>query len=1103
VPLTRDPPGPVPLEPVHLGEPIESMTTQRTPRLRAPRSMTSRLLLGAGLALPVLVAAGCTGSTSGDNSGALYVQTCSLSCTDGQGGAQVFCAIVNVFQNTEISVLFSEALDPASVGPATFQVIDVTNGTSPDGQYLIDPLDPRRAIFRPGIVFGGGGVTFSFRANTSYEVLIPGQAQGDNGPFITSVAGNPNQSRLQCTIFTSEGVTDPVPGNPRVEIDVTRVTGVDMFGNPATFETVTIPPNGPLIDDIWRSSPVVFRFNELMNVATVANNATGTSPFIAVEFDRDGNLATSSSGDRRAIAGRYEFEIDLSTFQTTLVFTPSELYPSAGSNPASPRLIVIRVPTQVVDLTNKSVLTTTGGGTLAAIPEIRSFQSITIPDGDGETFDAAAGAPGSFEDQSHGGANWAAFLGGETVLAPGLTGGSGRLGDVIVAAGEVLELSTDGQSFPLQVGPVLRQVDVVGNATAGEFPFSINVTDGVFEFSSLVVEPGARLVFRGSNPARVLVRGPIVISPGGVLDVSGESSGEHDSLEPLGAVAAPSGAGGGDGGGGADRADFTGTPLLTLPPPPAGTPAIANPGADRNGRSGGGVGGGAFGGGGGGPAYPTLLPVTLVPRANGTDGRVTQNVAFTPDTPENVDCVSLDMGGPGGGGGYAVPGSVGAAVPSVDEPIGEFVPVGASNALRGTPGAAGDNSGLALEPPDLNNTGYVVRLLDWENGHLRGGSGGGGAGNHPYMTRSSGDTLPANCFASFVFDANWTHWHDHSGAAGGGGGGAVELLSGKRIDLDGRIDARGGQGGGSLTGQLVTYFGQYAMAGGGGSGGAVRLRATTVDILPGGTRIDVRGGLGGNAFWAVAAATPTSSRGGDGSQGLVRIEDGISGGAQVTFAGLRALVSPFDSGNPDASLAHLSVAGNFFTGAPVLRPDSVTASSSCWMQPAGGFDSLGLRADTGPDVTEQGWTLNVVVDQAGTIVKRPYRGTSAQFPTSWEQQFGNLLGYDLGVGEVASPIVVRFQGARSGTTLASPCDVDPNNFLGPIDAGSLTRWVSHPSMLNGILNQQNAPLSPNLVRYVIIFDQTNDPANNDTPGQILVAQGVIGVDDLFIVADPE
>ena len=32
---------------------------------------------------------------------------------------------------------------------------------------------------------------------------------------------------------------------------------------------------------------------------------------------------------------------------------------------------------------------------------------------------------------------------------------------------------------------------------------------------------------------------------------------------------------------------------------------------------------------------------------------------------------------------------------------------------------------------------------------------------------------------------------------------------------------------------------------------------------------------------------------------------------------------------------------------------------------------------------------------------------------------------------------------------------------------------------------------------------TNEPGNNDTPGAILVAEGVIGVDDVIITADPE
>lgn len=1070
------------------------MTTQRI-----PRPSGARWLLGAGLALPVLVAAGCSRTSSGANSGDLYVQSCSLACTDGQGGAQVFCGIVNVFQNTEISVLFSEPLDEGSIGPATFQVIDVTNGTAPDGRYLIDPLDPRRAIFRPAIVFTGGGVAFSFRANTSYEVLIPGQAQGDGGPFITSVAGNPNQSRMQCTIFTSEGVTDPVPGNPRVEIDLVRVTSYDGAGNPATFETVTLDPAGTRPTNIFRNSPVVFRFNELMNVATVADNATGTSPFIAVEFDLDGNLTTSGAGDRLTLAGDYEFEIDNENLLTTLTFTPSAPYPSAG-DPNSPRLLVLRVPQQVVDLTNNPVLTSTGGGTLSAVTEAIAFQSISIPDADGETFDNPGGTGTSLDDVSHGGANWGTFTGGQAVLAPGISGGSGRMGEILILAGETLTLNTDSQTFPIDNGGAVDQVDVIGNGPGGAYPFELVVTNGVFELSSLVIEAGGRLVLEGSNPARILVRGPISVAPGSIVDVSGATAPQHDSTTPkVIGVATPvaGGPGAGDGGLGADRANFpAGSGFLAIG-------GIINAGAIRNGQAGEGVGGGAVGGGGGGPAYPATLPTVVTVTSANTNGQVTQNVAFSPDNAgANDTCVSLDMGGPGGGGAYSRVGTAGAAVPSVDDPIAEFVPAGASNALRGTPGAAGNNSGLALEPPNANNTGYNIRLLRWELGHLRGGAGGGGGGNHPYLSSTNGDVLPANCFQAFVFAAQWTFWHDHSAASGAGGGGALELLSGKRIDLDGLIDARGGQGGSSLSGAQTGNFGQYAMAGGGASGGAVRLRAPIVDLLPGGTRIDLRGGAGGQSFWAVVSANPTMSMGGAGSPGLARIEDGNASGTQVTFAALAPLVAPFDSANANGSLDFLSVAGNFFTSAPTIRPESVSASSSCWIQPIGNFLSLGFRADTGPEVENQGWTMNVVVDQGGNLVKRPYRGTNAQFPQSWETQFGNLLGYDLGVGEVASPIVVRFQGARTGEVLSAPCDIDPNDFFGPIEAGTLTRWVAHPSELNGILNQQGNVMTPNIVRFVILFDRTNDPGNNDTPGQILTAQGVVGVDDLIILADP-
>jgi len=1015
---------------------------------------------------------------------------------------------VNVFQNTEVSVRFSEPLDPTSVGPATFQVINVSNGTSPDGRYLIDPLDPRRAIFRPAIVFQGGGVTFSFLANTTYEILIPGAAQGDNGPYITSTVGRPNESRMQCTVLTSEGVTDPVPGNPIVEIDVVRVTSYAAGLVPATFETVTLDNQAPPVTDVFRNSPIVFRFNELMNIATVATNASGStpsfSPFIAVEFDLDSNLITSGPGDRFTWDGDYHVEIDNENLLTTLTYMPFNEYPSSGG--ALMRLLVIRVPQQVTDLTNKPVLTSTGGGTLAVITESLPSESIFVPSMAGETFDIPGGQAGSLEDVSHNGANWGTLVGSEQFFSAGRSGGSGRLGELVIRAGEVVTLNTDSQVFPIERGPLaFDQVDVIGNQTGMplEYPFSITVTTGVFEFSSLIVAPTGRLVLTGSNPARVLVRGPLEIGAGAVIDVSGASAPQHDSLtaKVIGvATPIPGGTGGGDGGLGADRADFTGTTMIQ-----AG--GLANPGAIRDGQPGQGVGGGAVGGGGGGPRYPNLYPTARnIPPMTGANGQVTQNIANLPPT-SLTTCMSLDMGGPGGGGSYSRTATAGSTTPSSQEPLAEFVPVGtgATNALRGPVGTPGDIAGLGLEPSNPSNAGYNVRLLRWENGHLRGGAGGGGGGNHPYLSITNGDTSPANCFVFFTNIApDWQAFRDHSAASGGGAGGAVDLLSGKRIDLDGVIEARGGSGGSSLSGAMSTNFGQYATPGGGASGGAVRISAPVIDVLPGGTRIDVGGGLGGAAFWAtVTMMDPATTLGGNGSPGLVRIEDGNASASQVTFSALAPLVAPFDSLMPNASLDFLSVAPNFITGTPTRRPDSVSAGSSCWIQPMGNFISLGFRADQGNTVEEQGWTMNVVVDQGSGPVKRPFRGTSTQFPTSWESQFGNLLGYNLGVGQVASPIVVRFQGARARQTVSSPCNVDPNDFSGPIEPGTLTRWVAHPSELNGILSQAGNVLTPNIVRFVVIFDRTDEPLSGDTPGQIFVSQGVLGVDDLRIVADPQ
>lgn len=1068
------------------------MRTLRSDALRIP---ALRAFGAAGL----LAIAACSGSASTEFSGDLFIESCSLACTNGIGGDVVSCGVVNVAENQEISILFSEPIDPSTVTSSTLQVTDTNNGTTPDGLRFVDPLDPRRVIFRPAISLEAGGVQFSFARNTSIQVLIPGVAQADSGPFITSVTGRDNQSRLNCTVFTSEGVADIVPGNPIVTTTVDVVTDFNDLTAPKTRTRVT-PDPATAPRDVFRSSQIFFEFNELMNVPTIATG--GQSQTIIVELDTDGDIATTG-GDRIPVPGTFEVIVDQFTLTTSAVFTPAGEFPPGGTG-AAERLIVVRITPAVRDVANLPVTTETGGGTLYAVPEERLFESLTLPSSDGETFDSTA-----FEDVGTSGGEW-----GSGSLSIGTSGGSGRHGELLVRSGETVVLSTNADAdFPnvteeemaalaadqaLRTFPrsIVDQVDVIGNRTPGllpedppTYPLGLTVDDGVFEFSSLIVEPGGTLMLRGSQTARIVVRGRFEISGGGRVDVSGVSAPTHDSTAPrpsedlIAAGTLPiGGPGGGDGGVGADRADLAGTNLTA-----AGGVDQTGFITDRAGRAGGDIPGTSIGAGNGGVEFPATLPTNTSIAAGGTNlGGVGFNVVADPlALLVGEQCFVQQLAGSGSGGGYALPGGEGASMP-----VGAAAVTGAP--VTGiSPGATagGDNAGLALADPQAG-----TRLLRWQDGDLRGGAGGGGGGNHPYGTFSNAGgvaapTDPIACISGFL--PNIDRWLDHSGASGGGAGGAVGVLAGREILVDGTVDASGGDGGSSLT--VINEEGSFAMPGGGGSGGAVRLRAPFVAVGPIG-RIDVSGGNGGTAPWSLNLMGMRSD-GGDGSAGLIRIEDANADVAsQVNFMDLVDRVLP-DPNNPTQSLNWLSVAPTFFgvSEAGTARPDSMNGSTSCWIVPAdNGFLNFNFRTDDQPNPGDKGWTLDVVT--TGGIV--PFRDNSG---TDWETTYGNVIG---GAGVDGSPIVIRFQGGRtSGASLDNICDVDLNDPLGEVLPGSLTPWVADPADLNVVLDPTGSTYSSNMVRYCIIFDRTQG-AGLDRPGDVLISEGVLGVDNLFIFADP-
>ncbi|MDE0914886.1 MAG: hypothetical protein OSB57_06865 [Planctomycetota bacterium] len=1036
-------------------------------------------------------------SGSSPSSSSFYIDSCTLGCTDGIEGDAVNCAIANTYQNQEISIIFSEPFDLFSVNSSSFRVTDVANGTTPSGQFFSDPTDPRRLIFRPSLTFDQNGTpVHGLASSTSYKIFLPGVAQMDQGPYIQSTSGVDNMSRMQCTIKTTEGIIDPVPGRPAVMIFADQVAGYQPDGTPIIVSDVLVN-GGTELTNVYRQTRLRFEFDDIMNVATLLNPSTGASPNIDIELDEDGDLSTDL--DRTPIDGMLTYLVDLEMLSTSLYFTSDVPLPSAGPNaPLSPRRIVLTLPPAVQDLVANPI--DSGGGTHSFITELPQLGEVLVPDG-GEDFLLSSPDPNSNEDGPRSGAFW-----GGGRLTQGVGGGSGRLGDLRVPSGSTLTLNTDSQVFPLGASDGLafdHTPDFLGNAdavnfpgTLGNYPDSITVTDGVFEFQSLTLEAGSNLVFAGTQPARIYIRGKALLTTGSLLDLSGPQPADHDSstVDPETELPAPTpSAGGGDGGFGGDRFDMSvngnmaGLGLCE-------NDVVANPGTDTQGRSGMGVGRSAgLGGGVGGVQYPANYPTVNINTTvdNNNHGLGFNRVDDYNANNAELECRSLMVGGVGSGGAYALDGGVGTS-DAVLATAG--YPAGQNNGAPDTPG--GDSSWL--ETADDSNAGYNQRLLNWWDGFLLGGSGGGGGGNHPNGTLtwrpSTGGT---NCIGGAAF---FRAWHDHSGAMGGTGGGAIQITAGKSLIVDGRIDARGGLGGQARLAQVdfmcdastwSVDFGQFATPGGGGSGGAVKLQSMVVDISPLAGTIDISGGSGGLGVWSL-------SQGGDGSPGLLRVEDMVGG---VTRSLVAQSVLPYES--LDDSLSWISVDngqdpidGPGWT-ATTHRPDSVSASMSCWLQPTGTFFSLLFVEDEEPDNTgdpdKMGWNMDILYNPGGTgEITIPFRGANGGVLTnSWENEFGISLGTQGGL-VAAAPIVIRFQGARTdGST--DLCNADVNDLFAGIDPNSVTPWVDHPSMFNDF------PIAPNMIRFAVVFDGTSD--GTDVPGDTLA--DVVGLTNLRVRVVPD
>ena len=257
----------------------------------------------------------------------------------------------------------------------------------------------------------------------------------------------------------------------------------------------------------------------------------------------------------------------------------------------------------------------------------------------------------------------------------------------------------------------------------------------------------------------------------------------------------------------------------------------------------------------------------------------------------NATASAAGSGGPGGGAGG---------------------PVALANGVSGNGPCFGGGGTRAGGPADHGSGGGAG------GGHL-GGGGDGGDGRNPSndATGGGGQGGASGCgvesLIPLVGGGGGGSGSDGScsgvcGWPGGGGGGGVQISSRVGVQVDGTIEASGGNGFGSLEGTQ-----SRGGAGGGGAGGAILLEGAAIAIA-GTLRVD--GGDGGQSGGGggAAGAGDAEMNGADAADGNAAGEGGPGGGGGGGRIRLNTLANVMC---PDVSTPRGSC-----TRARLLVPDS-------------------------------------------------------------------------------------------------------------------------------------------------------------------------------------
>lgn len=267
------------------------------------------------------------------------VVSCSLGCAAGSAG--IACAGTEIHLNEELRFTFREPVDPGSLNALSFRVVDVGTGRTPPGVLGLDPRDPSTLVYRPLLAFdSAGNPVAGLEADHAYQLRLPGVAQGDSGPFVTSLGGEPNHTRVACTVVASLDWQDAVPGPPIAKVRVPVVRERDPLTGQVT-RVAWVEAEGAV--EVFRGGPIEIGFTDWMNPASILNPVTGLSSALRLRFDPDGDLADVS--DQTDVPGHYTITLDPLRKQTLVRFVPDGPLPAAGLQRPPGRIVLDLAPT--------------------------------------------------------------------------------------------------------------------------------------------------------------------------------------------------------------------------------------------------------------------------------------------------------------------------------------------------------------------------------------------------------------------------------------------------------------------------------------------------------------------------------------------------------------------------------------------------------------------------------------------------------------------------------------------------------------------------------------------------------------------------------------